>query len=121
MSDHPPPSAAAAAIGAGIIAGVAGYYLGQAQSIGVFASKAHTPSRARASAPDDDSDLSDSEVDTIDNQHVETFDDSTEECKLVFVVRTDLGMTKGRSRRGLSCTEIFHDLSITSFFSHSPN
>ncbi len=38
-----------------------------------------------------------SESESEDEQHgLETFDESREECKLVLVVRTDLGMTKGK-------------------------
>ena len=73
-----------------------GYYLGQARSIGVFGP---APSTHPRSSEDDESDISDADEDdgedTLDAGELKTFSNSTEECKLVFVVRTDLGMTKG--------------------------
>jgi hypothetical protein len=97
------PSVWAVAFGASVVAGLAGYFLGTAKSIGVFGSNAqqrvvsstqHEKEHDGSESEDDnasDSDLDDSE----DDQEINGFEDSTEECKLVLVVRTDLGMTKG--------------------------
>jgi PTH2 family peptidyl-tRNA hydrolase len=106
MADRPPPSAAAIAIGTAIISGLMGYYIGQAQSIGVFGnakqSTAKASSALRTKEQDESDDQSESEEDDDYGDDEETsqeglklFENSTEECKLVFVVRTDLGMTKG--------------------------
>lgn len=99
------PSVWAVAFGASVVAGLAGYFLGTASSIGLFGSNsqqrvvgsigAQREKGHDGSESEDDnaaeSDLDDSE----DDQEINGFEDSTEECKLVLVVRTDLGMTKG--------------------------
>ena len=98
------PSVWAVAFGASVVAGLAGYFLGTASSIGLFGnssqqrvvgSNAAQREKGHGSESEDDnaseSDLEDSE----DDQEINGFEDSTEECKLVLVVRTDLGMTKG--------------------------
>lgn len=100
VQDRGPPSAAAIAIGTGIVAGLTGYFLGTAKSIGVFA-RSPAPHEADDSDEDGDGDgdgdISDatSETHTDDLGELKTFPGSTEECKLVLAVRTDLGMTKG--------------------------
>lgn len=103
MAERPPPSTLAVAFASAIIAGLAGYFLGQASSIGVFSSTTQparnvTPDNGKA-GKDDESDISDagsaSEDDDLEDQELKGFEDSAEECKLVLVVRTDLGMTKG--------------------------
>lgn len=83
MADRPPPSTANVAIASALVAGVTGYLLGQAKSLGLFGGSPISKGKA------DDSDSEDE--DTELNQ----FDDRKEECKMVLVVRTDLGMTKG--------------------------
>jgi PTH2 family peptidyl-tRNA hydrolase len=106
MAERPPPSAAAIAIGTAIISGLMGYYIGQAQSIGVFGntkpSTATASNASRAKDEDESEDEGESEEDDDDGDDEEmsleglkSFESSTEECKMVFVVRTDLGMTKG--------------------------
>ncbi|KAF2724086.1 peptidyl-tRNA hydrolase [Polychaeton citri CBS 116435] len=106
VQDRGPPSAAAVAIGTAIMSGLAGYYIGQARSIGLFG---NNPSGRRSAGakissgdpapPVDDPDYS-SESDDVDGGEdlgeLSTFADSNEECKLVLVVRTDLGMGKGK-------------------------
>ena len=91
IPDRGPPSAAAIAIGTALISAVTGYYLGQARSIGVFGRAVHS---------DPLSDVEDHEGSDIsgddDPTNLLTFPGNTEECKLVLVVRTDLGMTKGK-------------------------
>lgn len=99
--ERAPPSIWAVAFATTVIAGLAGYFLGQASSIGIFSSPrsdvAAAPSEKRNGAADSDiSDAGDeSDSDDHDDQELNGFDDSAEECKLVLVVRTDLGMTKG--------------------------
>jgi PTH2 family peptidyl-tRNA hydrolase len=104
MAERPPPSAAAIAIGTAIISGLMGYYIGQAQSIGVFGNPQRSTAAGarRAKDENDAEDPSETEEDDDDDDDEEispeglkSFDSSTEECKMVFVVRTDLGMTKG--------------------------
>lgn len=125
MADRPPPSALAVAFASAIVAGLAGYFLGQASTIGVFSHPAEAKAGAgagavagsdtadssdkakaghdesdisdakSASGSDDDDDEDDEDDDDLDNQELNGFEDSNEECKLVLVVRTDLGMTKG--------------------------
>lgn len=99
MTEKPPPSALAIAFGSAIVAGLAGYFLGQAQSIGVFSSSKPISSTAAESDLSDAESASDEEEDEEDDEikGLEGFEDSDEECKLVLVVRTDLGMTKGSS------------------------
>jgi hypothetical protein len=103
LSDRLPPSTAAIAIATALIAGITGYFLGQASTIGLFGSIRSPPppsSSTRASKPSkSDPDSSSSSEDTdeaLDSlQELQSFPGNTEECKLVLVVRTDLGMTKG--------------------------
>jgi PTH2 family peptidyl-tRNA hydrolase len=94
VQDRGPPSAAAIAIGTGIVAGLTGYFLGQARSIGVFG-RSHDASSSAA-----DSDMSDAEdedeAQPDDLGELKTFSGNSEECKLVLAVRGDLKMTKGR-------------------------
>jgi PTH2 family peptidyl-tRNA hydrolase len=106
VQDRDPPSAAAIAIGTAIVAGVTGYFLGQASSIGLFG-KSDTRSPAARLSPgegeakpdnsetesdDDDEEGEDDEDDDVqDLGELQTFPGNTEECKLVLVVRNDLG------------------------------
>lgn len=98
--DRPPPSTAAIAAAAAIVSFLLGYYIGQARSIGLFRPESKsTPSAAdlrhkehpSPALSSDDAHSSDDELGELN-----TFP-GHEECKLVLVVRTDLGMTKGRS------------------------
>lgn len=104
-ADQPPPSTAAIAVATAILSGLTGYFLGQAKSIGLFGSpvtKTKQPSPA-AKTRGEDSDISDAaesgDDDDDDQPELSGFNGNTEECKLVLVVRTDLGMTKGMSSR----------------------
>ncbi|THV68701.1 PTH2-domain-containing protein [Aureobasidium pullulans] len=96
------PSVWAVAFGASVVAGLAGYFLGTASSIGVFGNSSQkrvvsSSEKGHDNSDSDDANASDSELeDSEDDQEVNGFEDSTEECKLVLVVRTDLGMTKGK-------------------------
>lgn len=124
--DSPAPSVLALSISSLLIGLVAGYFIGQGSSIGLFSSrttsnnpsnksrrKAKDPEKkswpnsydvtvhpdssadeAEAEADDEDSDeVSDSEDDGAEIGH---FEGNNDEVKLMLVVRTDLGMTKGK-------------------------
>lgn len=106
VQDRGPPSAAAIAIGTAIVAGLTGYFIGQASSIGLFgrndtrAPKARLSGREGQAKPDasetessddDDAAEEDDEDDVQDLGELQTFPGNSEECKLVLVVRSDLG------------------------------
>jgi len=97
--ERPQPSVWAVAFATAIISGLAGYFLGQASSIGVFANQpSSSSSAAQPGAKDQDDtepDESEEDGDEDDDQEIKSFANYNEECKLVLVVRTDLGMTKG--------------------------
>ena len=112
LPDRPPPSTAAVAIATAIVAALAGYFLGQANSLGLFGGpritskeswpnsydvKVHADSsdEESLSSPEDRDDGEEEEKEEERQGELKSFEDSTEECKLVLVVRTDLGMTKG--------------------------
>jgi len=110
MADQATPSLAAIAIAVGLIGLTAGYFLGQGSSIGLFGSSGN-PNGTKKSWPNsydvtvhaDSSDeeaggeSEDDEADSDgDGNELKGFEDSTDEVKLVLVVRTDLGMTKGK-------------------------
>ncbi|KAF1962859.1 PTH2-domain-containing protein [Byssothecium circinans] len=85
------PSTANIAVACAILAGVTGYFLGQAKSLGLFGgSPISEPSRRDQKAEE-----SEGSSDEDDNAPAE-FPGHSEECKLVLIVRTDLGMTKGK-------------------------
>lgn len=99
IQDRGPPSTAAVAVATAIIAGLTGYFLGQARSLGLFGGSVssgsgggHAKHRADSDTSDIDSEGGEDDV----HGELKSFPDSHEECKLVLVVRTDLGMTKGR-------------------------
>jgi PTH2 family peptidyl-tRNA hydrolase len=86
------PSTAAIATATAIIAGAAGYLIGQASSLGLLgASTSNSRTAAKATGSDSEDD-----EDRGPNEQLGSFPDhSNEECKLVLVVRTDLGMSSG--------------------------
>ena len=125
-----PPTPLTMLIGTAIIAGISGYMIGIASSLGLipnpFAAKAprergvsnyndeeeseeedidesildHAPNWANGLEADKKQGLRATTANTteVKDEVVKTgWEDSTEECKLVLVVRTDLGMTKGLS------------------------
>ncbi|GAM85166.1 hypothetical protein ANO11243_031700 [Dothideomycetidae sp. 11243] len=95
LNDRSPPSVWAVAFATALIAGLSGYFLGQAASIGVFGGAARTtPAHVGGAVPVDDDDESD--ISDDDGRELQGFSDKDEPCKLVLVVRTDLGMTKGK-------------------------
>lgn len=104
VQDRVPPSTANIAIATAIVSALAGYYFAQAQSIGLFGNVG-TRTGAGAAA-DEESDISDAEgtasagedEDVQDLGELKSFAANNEECKLVLVVRTDLGMGRGMWR-----------------------
>lgn len=94
MQDTAQPSTANIAMACAILAGVTGYMLGQAKSLGLFGgSPVSTPTQGKEKAHEDSEASSDDESD--DDTAPADFKGNSEECKMVLVVRTDLGMTKG--------------------------
>ncbi|QIW97204.1 hypothetical protein AMS68_002722 [Peltaster fructicola] len=97
VQDQGPPSAAAAAIGTAIICGVTGYFIGQGASLGFFGRARTRPDHAAEDSSDlEEEEEDDEDEDVQDLGELKTFTGSNEECKLVLVVRTDLGMGKGK-------------------------
>ena len=99
IQDRPPATTAAIAMACALIAGVTGYFVGQASAIGFFGSTQQTKSSASKDQVEDleSSSEDEAEGETENGPEWENSAGSDEECKLVLVVRTDLGMTKGMS------------------------
>lgn len=116
--DRLPPSLTAYAIATVILVFVGGYFVGQGISLGVFSrstsamestgrkKKESWPNsydvKVHADSSDEESlseseDLDDDEDEEGEQGELNPFAGSSEECKLVLVVRTDLGMGKGSS------------------------
>ncbi|OAL39232.1 hypothetical protein AYO20_01550 [Fonsecaea nubica] len=109
MADKTSPSLTAVAVSSVILGLLAGYFIGQGSSIGVFGGSG-SANQAKKSWPnsydvkvhadssddqaDDEDEADDEEED--DGKELNDFKDSTEEVKLVLAVRTDLGMGKGK-------------------------
>jgi PTH2 family peptidyl-tRNA hydrolase len=103
--NHVPPTTAAYVIATAIIAGVTGYFIGQGASLGLFREKQGWPNgydvKVHKDSSDEEHDGEESEDDESDDEdegngeELAAFKDNEEEVKLVLVVRTDLGMTKG--------------------------
>lgn len=106
--DRLPPTTSAYVIATAILFGVTGYFIGQGSSLGLFGSKERNswPNsynvRVHRDSSDeeyeDDDEESDSEEEG-DGGELASLKDNGDEVKLVLVVRTDLGMTKGISPR----------------------
>ena len=95
MQESAQPSTANVAAACAILAGVTGYFIGTAKSLGLFGGSPISepaPQRKSEKAQQPEAESSDEEDD--DTAPAE-FPGHTEECKMVLVVRTDLGMTKG--------------------------
>ncbi|KAJ6127277.1 peptidyl-tRNA hydrolase 2 [Penicillium sp. IBT 18751x] len=124
--DRIPPTTTAYVIATAIVAGVAGYFIGQGKSLGLFKEKQGWPNgydvKVHKDSSDEEGDSeseeeSDGEYDG-NGEELASFKDNTDEVKLVLVVRTDLGMTKGKiaaqaSHATLACYKYFH--------AHSPD
>ncbi|PYH96222.1 PTH2-domain-containing protein [Aspergillus ellipticus CBS 707.79] len=104
--DRTPPSTAAYVVATAILAGITGYFIGQGSSLGLFSTKEKEgwPNsynvKVHRDSSDEDYESSEEEEeeseDEGDGSELASFDQSAEEVKLVLVVRTDLGMTKGK-------------------------
>ncbi len=106
LQDRLPPSTAAVVLATAIITGLGGYFLGQARSLGIFSSSKKGESWPNSYDVNVQYDSSDEELmkslkggkedDSEEEQGaLSSFEGNKEECKLVLVVRTDLGMSKG--------------------------
>jgi peptidyl-tRNA hydrolase, PTH2 family len=125
MADRVPPTSTAVLISTAILSLITGYMLGIGSSLGLFPNPFLQPQEARAASRrtktsnyDNEEESSEEEVDGILLDHAPNWangkaadirdglrvtkkeakpawETSAEECKLVLVVRTDLGMTKG--------------------------
>ncbi len=96
-TERSPPSTTAIAIATAIIAVLAGYLLGQASSLGLFGSarKSSAPRSSHEKETETSSDEEEDDEKLEESAEIKEFPGNNEECKLVLVVRTDLGMTKG--------------------------
>lgn len=103
--ERPPPTTAAIAIAASILAGVAGYFIGQGSSLGLFSrssppeSKGKSNNRNHGYESSDEEEEEEEEIESDEESQAQgelaTFEGNKDEVKLVLVVRTDLGMGKG--------------------------
>jgi hypothetical protein len=114
MAEKASPSLAAVAVSSRILGLLAGYFLGQGSSIGLFNSsgnpngvkkswpnsydvKVHADSSDEEADDEEEEEEEEEEEDEGDGKELSDFKGSTEEVKLVLAVRTDLGMGKGMS------------------------
>lgn len=96
MQEGTQPSTANIALACAILAGVTGYFLGTAKSLGLFGgSPISEPSRRKSEKAQESHDEDESSDEEDDDTAPAEFPGHSEECKMVLVVRTDLGMTKG--------------------------
>ncbi|KAL2862895.1 aminoacyl-tRNA hydrolase PTH2 [Aspergillus lucknowensis] len=101
--DRLPPSTTTYVVATAIIAGITGYFIGQGASLGLFSSRekegwpnSYNVKVHRGSSDEEDESGEDESEDEGDGGELASFESNTEEVKLVLVVRTDLGMTKGK-------------------------
>lgn len=109
--DRIPPTPIAYVIATAIVAGVTGYFIGQGASLGLFREKQGWPNsydvKVHRDSSDEEDEGSESEEEESDEEEgngeeLASFKENTDEVKLVLVVRTDLGMTKGMTSKN-SC------------------
>jgi len=117
MQEAHQPSTANIAVACAIMAGVTGYMLGQARSLGFFGGSPISPAVRSKKRKADEQDTEDEE-DTEDESTPSEFPEHKEECKMVLVVRTDLGMTKGKI--GAQCGHAVLAC-YKQFLKHAPN
>lgn len=127
--DRLPPTTTAYVIATAIIAGVTGYFIGQGASLGLFKEEQGWPNgydvKVHKDSSDEEGEDSDEEEsdeeDEGNGEELASFKDNADEVKLVLVIRTDLGMTKGLF---LPYHQDFHDtgviLTISCFKVKSP-
>ncbi|KAL4936782.1 hypothetical protein BDV06DRAFT_85785 [Aspergillus oleicola] len=103
------PSTTTYIVATAIIAGVTGYFLGQGASLGLFSEKkegwpnsynvkvhTHSSDEEDGSEEEEEEEEEESDEEEGDGSELKNFEGNNEEVKLVLVVRTDLGMTKGK-------------------------
>ena len=125
VPDRLPASTTSYVVATAILAVSIGYFIGQASSLGLFSSPKRKSSSSKTSWPNsydvtihpdssdeelmthlrgngekgvkdtEDEDSEDEELGQEQEGELKTFEGNREECKLVLVVRTDLGMGKG--------------------------
>lgn len=101
--DRIPPSTTSYVVATAIIAGITGYFVGQGASLGLFSTKEkegwpnsyHVKVHRGSSDEEDETEEEESDEEEGDGSELASFENNNEEVKLVLVVRTDLGMTKG--------------------------
>lgn len=104
--DRIPPGTTSYVIATAILAGVTGYFVGQGSSLRLFSSNetkegwpnSYNVKVHRGSSDEEDEEEEEeheSEEEEEEDNELGKFDGNKEEVKLVLVVRTDLGMTKG--------------------------
>ncbi len=119
--DRPQPSTAAIVIATAIIAALGGYFVAQGASLGIFSSNSKSGKKSWPNSYDvtvhpdssdeelmkslkgEEEDDEDDEAELVEPGKLASFEGNTEECKLVLVVRTDLGMGKGRINSAAKC------------------
>ncbi|KAL4887090.1 putative mitochondrial peptidyl-tRNA hydrolase Pth2 [Aspergillus karnatakaensis] len=103
--DRIPPSTTSYVVATAILAGIAGYFIGQGASLGLFSKEkegwpnSYNVKVHRGSSDEEDDEEEEEEEDSEeegDGSELANFESNNEEVKLVLVVRTDLGMTKGK-------------------------
>lgn len=99
QADKAGPTTTAIAVATCILAALGGYFIGQASSAGLFKSSQRRVKSGSAEKDADSGSESGSEPEPEDEvqDDLKGFETDHDECKLVLVVRTDLGMTKGKS------------------------
>jgi peptidyl-tRNA hydrolase len=99
------PTTASYVFATAILAGVIGYFAGQGASLGLFSSSPATTGRSTSKrATKENHETKEEDLDSEDEESEEegdgtelaTFEGNNDEVKLVLVVRTDLGMGKGK-------------------------
>lgn len=98
--DRLPPTTTAYVIATAILAGVTGYFIGQGSSLGLFSKERKSwPNsynvQVHGDSSEEESGSEEDEEEEGDGSELSKFNDNTDDVKLVLVVRTDLGMTKG--------------------------
>lgn len=98
--DRIPPTTTAYVIATAILAGVTGYFIGQGASLNLFKEKQGWPNEYdvkvhKDSSDEEEEESEDESEDEGNGEELADFKNNDEEVKLVLVVRTDLGMTKG--------------------------
>ncbi|EAA63892.1 hypothetical protein AN1991.2 [Aspergillus nidulans FGSC A4] len=92
--DRVHPSTTAYIVATAIVSGIAGYFIGQEKE--GWPNGYNVKPHRGSSDEEDDTEQEESDEEEGDGTELANFENNTEEVKLVLVVRTDLGMTKGK-------------------------